>query len=1211
MINMGRHSSKTRMAGTDRRKNRPTIGYMNSIITLDWALRPWLGIVDAARERDVNLVTSIGGMVGRHQANVIYDMTRDGRLDGLIIWNASLVEDLTEAEIKAFCEQYGIPVVVLEGGLAGFPCVTYENYTGLRRLTEHLIQVHGYQKIGFLGMVEHHEGFHERYRGYTDAMEAHGLPVDPTLARPWFPPEQLDGAGVEAHTLNDYIDHAMAQGIEAIINITDYIARQVLGELQKRTIRVPEQVAVVGFDDDYESRTIIPPLTTVKAPFYEMGHTAAETLVDLITGKPVPELVNVPSILMVRQSCGCQDPYVAAVVAKPDQSPATSQTDAPLVQPGIVSAMVEAAQASGIESIQPEVELLLEKFAAELAGEKTGVFLNTLGDALQQSAGTLDELTKWHSVLSALRQQILPRLTPNAPGIWQAEDLLQQAQVLVSRVAERTQMIRSFQAGEREIDLQRVSASLLTTLDINALLDTLADELPGLGIPSCYLSFFEDPRPYRYPDPAPEWARLVLAYGPQGRVPLESPGQRFPARQLIPDELWLQDRACSFVLLSLHFQEEQIGFVLFESGSRKGRMYETLRAQISSALQGALILEEHERGEKALRESEERYRTILENIQEGYFEVDVAGNFTLFSDALCEILGYPRDELMGMNNREYMDAENAKVVYRAFNEAYRTQRPIPAISYEIIRKDGVRRSVEVGASVITDPTGERIGFHGVMRDITERKQAEAERERLLASLEHRALQLQTAAEISRVSSSILDLNELLTQAVELIRNRFNLYYTGLFLIDETGQWLVLRAGTGEAGRKMVAAGHRLEVGGQSMVGWCVVNRKARIALEVGQDAVRFNNPFLPETRSELVLPLISQGKVVGVMTTQSDRPAAFTQEDITVMQTMADQLANAIENARLFAERKRAEERLASERNLLARQQYILDTFMENVPDRVYFKDLESRITRANKAHAIKLGLSDPAEEIGKSDFDFFPEEQARVKYEQEQEIIRTGEPVLDLEESDGLGHWALTTKMPLRDEKGEIIGTFGISRDITAVKEAQAALEKAYSDVERQVRERTEELRREQEESARLQQEVIDAQQRAIQELSTPIIPVLEGVIVMPLIGSLDSLRARDVTRNLLTGIREHRARVVILDITGVPVVDSGVAAYLNKTVQAARLKGARTIVTGISDAVAETIVDLGIDWSGIETLADLQTGLRAALGTPRALQTRLAHSA
>jgi rsbT co-antagonist protein RsbR len=131
------------------------------------------------------------------------------------------------------------------------------------------------------------------------------------------------------------------------------------------------------------------------------------------------------------------------------------------------------------------------------------------------------------------------------------------------------------------------------------------------------------------------------------------------------------------------------------------------------------------------------------------------------------------------------------------------------------------------------------------------------------------------------------------------------------------------------------------------------------------------------------------------------------------------------------------------------------------------------------------------------------------------------------------------------------------------------------------------------------LQQQVIEMQQQALQELSTPIIPVMEGVIVVPLIGSIDTRRARDIMRRLLAGIREHQASVVILDITGVPIVDSCVATHLNKTIQAARLKGARPIITGISGAVAETIVDLGIDWSGIETLADLQTGLQAVLQT------------
>ncbi len=133
--------------------------------------------------------------------------------------------------------------------------------------------------------------------------------------------------------------------------------------------------------------------------------------------------------------------------------------------------------------------------------------------------------------------------------------------------------------------------------------------------------------------------------------------------------------------------------------------------------------------------------------------------------------------------------------------------------------------------------------------------------------------------------------------------------------------------------------------------------------------------------------------------------------------------------------------------------------------------------------------------------------------------------------------------------------------------------------------------------EQAKLHEEIIQAQQQAIQDLSTPVIPILDEIIIMPLVGNIDSIRAGEITRSLLAGIGRHKAKIVIVDITGVPLIDTGVAAYLTKAIRAAHLKGAKTIVTGISEAVAETIVDLGIDWSEITTLSDLQTGLMVAL--------------
>jgi len=145
-----------------------------------------------------------------------------------------------------------------------------------------------------------------------------------------------------------------------------------------------------------------------------------------------------------------------------------------------------------------------------------------------------------------------------------------------------------------------------------------------------------------------------------------------------------------------------------------------------------------------------------------------------------------------------------------------------------------------------------------------------------------------------------------------------------------------------------------------------------------------------------------------------------------------------------------------------------------------------------------------------------------------------------------------------------------------------------------------TEQLRAEQE-RVRLQEQVIEAQQAALRELSTPIIPIGEGVVAMPLIGNIDSMRAQLVIETLLEGVAETRARTAILDITGVPVVDTQVANALLRAAQAVKLLGAQVIITGIRPEVAQTLVGLGLDLSGIKTLSTLQSGIAYAFSGAR----------
>ena len=199
------------------------------------------------------------------------------------------------------------------------------------------------------------------------------------------------------------------------------------------------------------------------------------------------------------------------------------------------------------------------------------------------------------------------------------------------------------------------------------------------------------------------------------------------------------------------------------------------------------------------------------------------------------------------------------------------------------------------------------------------------------SLEERSAYLESSAEVSRAIASITNADELIKQVVRLIKERFDLYYVGLFIADQEHEWAILQAGTGEAGRIMLERKHRLKIG-EGMIGWCVKNAQSRIALDVGEDAVRFNNPVLPETHSEGALPLRSRGRVLGALTIQSTETAAFTPEIITTLQTMADQVAIALDNAELLAQSEAA---LSAERKAygqLSQAEWLALLHRQNIP---------------------------------------------------------------------------------------------------------------------------------------------------------------------------------------------------------------------------------------------------------------------------------------
>lgn len=740
------------LSGENRHSARPTIGFVNTQFHEDWAFSTWLGVVEAARQRDVNLVCIPGGQLlptggvvkpqgqpYEPQANILYDLAETAGLDGMILWTAQLASHLDSEELSAFCRRYAAkPLVTLEKQVEDFPNVLLDSYTGMTDAIHHLIEAHGHRRIAFIRFNPDHVGFQERYRAYTDALERYGIPLDPNIVLTRVPNVH------EEQVVATWLREVLAQGVDAVVSVSDLIGTLTVKILRQWGVRIPEDVAVVSCDDSIDARACLPPLTSVHLPFQEWGQQAVDMVLRVMAGEPTTDQAPILSHLIVRRSCGCLGS--AAVQLTLHRRRAAEPADAPPApaairlssdQQAALERALTAAAAEMQADLPPQWEArLIHALLDDLQTQKPRQrFLFELDAIVRSTAGDARGSASWHRILSTLYAQAQPLLASSL--LERANVLWQQARILIGEIIEWRELADMLDLRRRERRLRSIGAELITTFNISDVMTLLARELPRLGITSGYVALYDDPQ-----HPA-DGMTLQLAYTEQGGREAGAGGRHFPETALVIPDVLPHDRPWCLIANSLYFHARLLGFAMLEIGPRDVLMYKALQVEISSALQGALLVQ-------------------------------------------------------------------------------------------------------------------RVQQH--------------------------------AAEV--------------------------------------------------------------------------------------------------------------------------------------------------------------------------ARQNYILDTFMDTVPDSIYFKDRAGRITRANQAHARRRGYTHPDEEIGKTDFDFFSKDLARLRYEQDQQIMQTGRPLTALEEAEEAGqYWALTTKMPLRDEHGDIIGTFGISRDITDLKQKEQELIRYRNHLEELVEERTTEL--------------------------------------------------------------------------------------------------------------------------------------------------------
>lgn len=618
---------------------------------------------------------------------------------------------------------------------------------------------------------------------------------------------------------------------------------------------------------------------------------------------------------------------------------------------------------------------------------------------------------------------------------------------------------------------------------------------------------------------------------------------------------------------------------------------------------------------EAVRQNEARLHMIMTNITDWVWEVDTNVCYTYVSPNVAEILGYEPDELLGKTPFDLMPPEEAHRINMIFAPIAAARQPVHLLENIHLHKSGAHRVVETSGLPFYDATGTFCGYRGVDRDITQRKQIEVERDQFF-NLSPDMLG------IAGFDGYFKRLNPAWTQVLGWSREELYAEPFIHFVHPEDQPATLAIAQTLSEERPIIAFvnRYRCKDGSYRWIEWVAASVVAQqrsyavarditsrveqerelrlfktlvesapdgIAVADTHATILYANPAYQQmtgynetlvgmnafdcianeehTQIQELLQVLREQRVAQARATYRRADGSTFPVDASVF-LMQDEIGQtrSISFIRDITERKQQEEELRT-----------FKTLVEHAPDAISVANLKGIQIYVNPAFGERTGYGQQAIGMHVSDFYGVAAEFAQSAIDH---IVQHGfwHGETAYLRPDGQSIPLLTSIFLIRDDDGNPRFTAAIERDLRQQRQAEA-------------------------ERTLLQQQIIDAQNAAIRELSTPLIPIDDHVVIMPLIGSVDTKRALQIMDTLLEGIVQHRATIAILDITGVMVVDTQVATALIRAAQAVKLMGAQVVLTGIRPDVAQTLVHLGADLSGIVTRSTLQAGIAYALRTHR----------
>lgn len=571
------------------------------------------GVLDSAKAQDVNVVyfaggkpIAIGAPAHEGRSYGLYDLIKPDKFDGILL-SADMGHGPSAGDIKNFCLSFApTPIVSFAVPAEGVTSFMADNEGGMRAVIRHLIEEHGFKRIAFIRGIPGQPEADQRFHAYQEELKAHNIRFDENLILEGdYTPESGRAA---ARTL---LDERGVQA-QAIAASNDRMAFGVLEILQQRGIRVPDTIALTGFDDVSDSQSMGVPLTTIHQSFYEAGKQTFHALFKRMNGEQVADMNILPSHMVVRWSCGCLPESIKSAVVLPKEVAHTGRLENK--REAAIRALFAAA---GISENDPARPLFADVF-----GNAWNVFLASLretdsSNAFMKMVQAMVEVlqrngydsTIWNNVLSTFRKYALGGITSITLRL-QAENLFQQARMLVGELSQRAQAYRRMQFEQKEEALSNFSFSMAPAMTLEGIGEAISKHFPLLGLQRWYVMFYSDvSAPGSISSPPPESYRLLLQYD-QSKFQIPKEKTTLGTGRLAPRGKTPHDYRYDAVVMPLALASNRFGFMWVEMGPNDWDIYVRLKNLLSSALLRTMLVQQREQAqrevERLLGEARER-----------------------------------------------------------------------------------------------------------------------------------------------------------------------------------------------------------------------------------------------------------------------------------------------------------------------------------------------------------------------------------------------------------------------------------------------------------------------------------------------------------------------------------------------------------------------------------------------------------------------------